>query len=485
MVGKIFIKIHRILGIALSILFLMWFVTGIIMIYHHYPSIHVSKSLAYDGQIPADVLPLDSIIAMNSIDADSIEEVEMMGHRGITLLSVKASGKENIIDAQSGKAVERLFKPQLDEIARSWNHASITETDSLNEIDVWLIGAYPFKDYPVYKYSFADDDATELYLSSRTGRALQLTTYSSRFWAWVGAIPHWIYIKQLRATGRQPWTDVVLWISGIGIIMTLTGIIVGIRSMVLARRRGKWCPYKKPMFRWHHISGFFFGLIVLMFIFSGFMSLQKVPTSLVPYNEGYTADNFVRGQKHIRMSDFAADARDVLDGSKVKRLTWTVRAGIPIYIVETGTDYYMVNASDSTHGRFAIDEAMCRQMAALSLTHGERYTVSYITEYEPGYSSVRQSRMRTLPVYKIAVDDRYGSCFYVIPETGKAVYANNNSNLRNTLYTTLHSLNCEFFYHHPLLRIVLLWLMMIGGTVVSLTGVVLGYRYIRRIMHNA
>lgn len=61
--------------------------------------------------------------------------------------------------------------------------------DTLNEIDVWLIGAYPFKDFPVYHYCFPDEEKGELYLSSRTGDALQFTTWKSRFWAWVGAIP--------------------------------------------------------------------------------------------------------------------------------------------------------------------------------------------------------------------------------------------------------------------------------------------------------
>lgn len=480
MLTRLFIKTHRILGTLLSILFLMWFVTGIVMIYHHYPSIHGKHALAYDGCITSGVIMPDSIMTLNNIDADSVQEAELTGYRGITLLNIKTNGGESIFNAHTGAKVERLYKPQLDVIAQSWKSAAVVSTDSLNEIDVWLIGAYPFKDYPVYKYAFDDDDATELYLSSRTGRALQLTTAKSRFWAWVGAIPHWIYIKQLRATGRQPWTDVVLWISGIGIIMTLTGIVVGIRSVIMARRKGKLCPYKKPLFRWHHITGLIFGFFVLTFIFSGFMSLQKVPTSLVPYNESYSADDFARGQKFISMSDYAADAKQIIDKGNVKRMTWTVRAGIPIYNVETADSSYMVNAADSVAQPFIVNEDICRRMASLSLAHGVQYKVTYVTDYEPGYSSVRQSRMRTLPVYKVATDDEYGTCFYVIPRNANAVYSNDNSKLRNTLYTTLHSFNCTFFYNHPILREVLLWIMMIGGAIVSLTGVVMGYRYILR-----
>lgn len=484
MLTRLFIKTHRILGTLLSILFLMWFVTGIVMIYHHYPSLMGRKALAHSSSLQSvGNMPLDSLLARQDIPLDSIVELELSATPDGGLLMVKGKSAERVMDIRSGRAIDRLSRPQLDAIAHSWNPTAVTACDSLNEIDVWLIGAYPFKEYPVYKYSFGDDKATELYLSSRTGKALQLTTSESRFWAWVGAIPHWIYIKQLRATGRQPWTDVVLWISGIGILMTLTGIIVGIRSVVIARRRGRLCPYAKPMFRWHHISGLIFGLFVLTFIFSGFMSLQKVPTSVVPYNEDYDAESFARGQEFISVSQFAAPADSLLASPGVKRLTWTVRAGIPIYKVETSSKTRLFSAADSVPVPFIVNEDICRRMANLYLAHGATYSVSLVNDYEPGYSSVRKSRMRTLPVYKVATADAYSSAFYIVPETANAVYTNNNSNLRNVLYTTLHSFNCRFFYNHPLLRESLLWLLMLGGAVVSITGVVLGYRYLRRKCH--
>ena len=300
---RFIIMIHRILGTAFSILFLMWFLTGIVMIYHHYPSLSGDDALRYrcEGEGRA-VLPLDSIMSAAAVPADSVTEMQVTVMPGTTLLNVRRGAEELLYDCHSGQKIERLQKPALERVAQSWCDAKIMDVDSLNEIDVWLIGAYPFKEYPVYKYVFDVEDKTEPYLSSRTGRGLQLTTSESRMWAWLGAIPHWIYIKQLRANGRQPWTDVVLWISGFGILMTLSGIIVGLRSMILARRQRKLCPYRKPMFRWHHISGLVFGLFVLTFIFSGFMSLQKIPTSLVPYNEDYAAESFFRGQVFITPS---------------------------------------------------------------------------------------------------------------------------------------------------------------------------------------
>lgn len=478
---RLIIKIHRILGTMFSILFLMWFLTGIVMIYHHYPSLSGNDALGYRCEESGRaMLPLDSIISNVSLSVDSIKEMQVTIMSGTTLLNVKRGSEELLYDCHSGQKVARLLRPALDKVAHSWCDASVVDVDSLDEIDVWLIGAYPFKEYPVYKYTFDDEDKTELYLSSRTGRGLQLTTSESRFWSWVGAIPHWIYIKQLRATGRQPWTDVVLWISGFGILMTLSGIIVGIRSMVLARRQRKLCPYKKPMFRWHHLSGLVFGLFVLAFIFSGFMSLQKVPTSLVPYNEDYTAESFFCGQEFIDPSRYKYDYRKLLKDSDVRRITLTSCAGMPVFKVEKADGCVLVCAEGDEADTLVIDDGICREMANRALAHGIGYSVSVINDYEQGYSSVRKSRKRELPVYRVAINDEYNSRFYVAPKAATAYYSNNNSVMRGILYNTLHSLNCRFFYEHPVLREVILWLLMLGGTVVSLTGVVLGVRYLWR-----
>ncbi len=53
-----------------------------------------------------------------------------------------------------------------------------------------------------------------LYISSRTGTAVQLTTASQRFWNWMGAIPHWIYFTSLRER-PELWTQVVVWSSAL------------------------------------------------------------------------------------------------------------------------------------------------------------------------------------------------------------------------------------------------------------------------------
>ena len=268
----------------------------------------------------------------------------------------------------------------------------------------------PFSEYPIYHYALNDGHGSELYLSSRTGRALQLTDRSSRFWAWVGAIPHWIYITRLRATGRQPWTDTVLWLSGIGIAMTLTGIIVGIRAMVQTRRRSSnagargLTPYVKPLFRWHHLFGLCFGLFVLTWIFSGFMSLADAPQMLWPVHENHSAADICAPQLHT--GSFTLDCNEVLASADVKRLELLL-----------------------------LTTECCRDIVE-SVRGGKQVTATMLYEYDDYY--VSQHQKLPLPVCRVTVDDADGSTY------------------------------------RPTLRRLILWPLLIGGTIVSITGLLMG-----------
>lgn len=476
------ITIHRILGTVLSILFLMWFATGLVMIYHHYPSVSDTDRLAHTACLDSTTLPVDSLLqAVKTIDHDSIVEMEMTREGSSTMLIVKGDNAEECIDASTACPLPRFTRQQLDPIASTWSVGRIESVNSMSEIDIWLVGAYPVKEYPVYKYSFTDDDATELYLSSRTGRAVQCTTDSTRLWAWLGPIPHWLYIKQLRANGRQPWSDVVLWVSGIGTLMTLAGIIIGIRSMLISRRqRHALSPYKKPMFKWHHITGLIFGHFVFTFVFSGYMSLQKVPQWMIPVNDSITADGVTRGRQYLDLTAFKYDYRALLAKGGVRRITWTARAGKPVLIAADADTCHLYDASADSVSTISVNEAFCTLMAHTGLPTTMRYNIRKVTSFEDGYSSVRGSRMRSLPVYCISTDDEYGTRFYVSPKDGKAILSDTNTRVRGLLYGGLHSLNFAFFDRHQWLRETILWILMLGGCVVSFTGVVLGWRYIRR-----
>ena len=477
---RLILRIHRILGTVLSILFLMWFLSGMVMMYHTYPSLSNEERMAHAEQLTKGESVLPTIVHP-PLSALSLQQVA-----GRPVLTMTDSLGERLVDAQTGQGINRISAAQLQQIANRWHasHASSSGAvlkDTLNAIDIWLIGAMPFKEYPIYHYNLNDSKGSELYLSSRTGRPLQLTDRESRFWAWVGAIPHWIYITKLRATGRQPWTNTVLWISGFGIAMTLSGLIIGLRSMYQARRRKSSrhhrdkmaiTPYKKPLFRWHHLLGLCFGLFVLTWIFSGFMSLADAPQLIWPTHEEHSAREVYADS--LQLHHFTLDVNRVVASDNVRRIEWMQMGTHCFYHVWTANDEYLVDATDSLPRRTMLTGKQCE-----SITGGKAEMIDHYDNYY-----VSQKRHLPLPVWRVTVNDADRSTYYINPKTGDCRYYNTNRRAGKWMYTGLHALNIPFFVEHQALRKGILWALLLGGTAVSVTGVLLSVRYVRRLLHR-
>jgi hypothetical protein len=71
------------------------------------------------------------------------------------------------------------------------------------------------------------------------------------------------------------WREVVLWISSICMVVAVSGIWIGILRVRLRRRYfgNSITPYRGWM-AWHHVTGFFAGVFVLTWMFSGWLSLN-------------------------------------------------------------------------------------------------------------------------------------------------------------------------------------------------------------------
>ncbi len=259
MLTKIFYSFHRILGTILSILFLIWFLSGFVMIYHTFPKVSNRDTYKNMDVLQGDILPIDSIIKKSD---STITKLALQSYANKPFFVVSSSGNNSRIFADlSMQNVPSSTYEQIKEYAQRWNDAEIVQVDTLRELDQWIPFGRLKKEFPIYKFYFGDKDKHQLYISSRTGEALQFTDENNRFWAWLGAIPHWVYFTSLRQNS-QLWIDVVVWLSGIGSLMCLSGIILGVRSYIVQYRRRKKLktPYKKIIYKWHHILGFIFGI---------------------------------------------------------------------------------------------------------------------------------------------------------------------------------------------------------------------------------
>jgi hypothetical protein len=345
---------------------------------------------------------------------------------------------------------------------------------SLGEADQWTVQSNFRPHRPLYKFSWPDGE--EVYVSSVTGEAVQHTTRGSRIGAYFGAIPHWLYFLPLRKNG-QLWNDIVVWSSGIGTVMSLLGIVIGLWFYSPSKRYrfpdgARSVPYAGQK-RWHTILGLLFGLTVCTWAFSGMMSMSPFDLS------GGRRGPRVGASLQDRLPDLGVFAarhpRDVLHAISAKRLELTSFGGEPVYLAAAGLHETQIVGLDGTvrqeFDRAAI-EARMRKAGPLAEKR-------LVTEFEAYY--VDRHRQRPLPVLFYRFADEVDSSFYVDPKTARVVgRIGAGSRLNRWLYHGMHSLDFPLLYRYrPLWDIVVLALML-GGTALCVTSVVIGWRRIKR-----
>jgi len=428
--------------------------------------------------LSSNILSADSVFA-NIPDSTLILKMSLRSLGGNPVLEImNFDGVSKIPVGLSGKTTGEITFPQITEYAQRWCDGGITRVDTLYSLEQWIPFSYLKRDFPIYKFYFDDNDKHQLYVSSVTGEALQFTNKNNRFWAWLGAIPHWIYFTSLRQD-TQLWTDVIVWLSGIGCIMCIAGIILGIRSYIVQyRKKKKWkTPYKTFPYKWHHIMGFIFGIFVFTFTLSGMMSLADVPGWIVKvHNPAIQQSQFM--PQPIIPQLYKLDFHKILDKypGKVKSIEWSSFGTTPLYKVTIDNKQEVINASSEDVIPLQIDKEMI--LNKISQLHNEPVRISLMTEYDNYYVGLTDHL--PLPVFKVDILDADKSTYYINPENGNTRYFNTNTKVHRWLYQALHSYKFKYLAERPILWNIVMWVTMIGGTLVSITGVWLGFRYVKR-----
>lgn len=178
------------------------------------------------------------------------------------------------------------------------------------ERDQWTVPNSLNHYRPLHHIALADAAGTEVYLSDRTGEIMRDTTRRERFWNWCGAVLHWVYFTELRQD-RELWRQVVLWIAGIGMVSTFTGVVVGlVRWRPRARyRSGSTSPYY-GMMCWHHVLGLAAALPLCTWMVSGWLSL----------NPGYWVSD--SGLDHVAHERYTARDRAFASFTITPAIAW-------------------------------------------------------------------------------------------------------------------------------------------------------------------
>lgn len=482
-ITKLILATHRVLGALLSALFLVWFLSGLVMIYHTFPRIDPADRRAKMEYLTTEELPSPQEIAQRLPEGERLEGLTLDHYLGQTVFHLRTDKGKIEIPADSLVDLPLVNGERIRQVAAHWFPAPVARVDSLYALDQWIPFGRLREDLPIYKFHFSDPGQHELYISSKTGEVLQFTDSDSRFWALLGAIPHWVYFTSLRQDAEL-WVKVVVWLSGIGCVMCIAGIYLGVRDFRLAHQRKRISPYKKFWYKWHHILGTVFGLFVLTFTFSGMMSLARVQ------DWGIQAKLDINPARELRrmapsLLDYPLDYREVIRAypGQIRQMEWKSFGDVPFYTLHMDTADVVIDATSSPVRSMALEKGTI--LSILSQVHGTEHPIHI--EKQETYDTYYTNRKRTLelPVWKATIADADRSSYYINPRNGEYRYVNTPARWHHWMYPALHSLNIKYLVDRPLLWNFVMWGLMLGGTIVSLSGVWLGIRFLARKTRKA
>ena len=479
---KIISFLHKLTGCLLCGLFFMWFASGIVMIYHSFPRASADKQLALQQALPADLPPVGALLeAMPGSDSLSTLSLQMLLDEPV----FKTGAREHVlISARTFATVEET----RDLTIRTWCDAPVARIDTLRKLDQWIPFGRNREELPIYKYHFADSERHQLYISSKSGKVLQFTSHKERVWAWFGAIPHWVYFTRLRQE-QQLWTNSVKWAAGIGCIMLILGFVLAIRVAVKSKKKA--APYRKKWYNWHYILGFVFGLFAITFAFSGMMSLADMPEFLKksPRNKSEQTQPRVgrrggagRQETRLVIERYTLDYRQALAAYPgTKTIAWSNYKGQPYYTLTFAPRQQLLidaRKNDSIEP-FVLTEEMVRREMHQLYRDSVSYTVELLENFDRDYHFRKRSDDQ-LPVFRVIVDDYMHTRWYYNPATLAVRRVDDDTRTRNFLYRKLHTLDFKFLTDRPWLWNIVMYTLMIGGTALSVTGIVLSVRWVVR-----
>jgi hypothetical protein len=471
--GRWIILVHRYLAMTLSLLFVVWFVSGIAMIYARgMPALALGERLE---RMP----PLDlSRVRLSPSDAAARALVGGSPERAL-LLTIMDRPAYRFYDpspttmfADTGETLEDIDQARSLAIASLFMNvspAALHYVRLLERADQWTIaqrGAMP-----LHKIAVDDAAHTELYVSGQLGEVVVRTTRAGRVLAWVAAIPHWLYFTALRRNDRL-WTDVVLWTSGSGAVAAMLGLVLAV-----TRYRVRY----SGLMRWHYVSGVAFGAFALTWTFSGFLSMQ-------PWDWASSENTNLRIQEALDgepldLSLFPrfdpAAWKSVLAGFPAKELEFRRLQGSPYY-VQRGRGREMLISADRLQIRpegFSVASVLER--IRKGFPSARVIEVQLLSDYDAYYYD--RDKLAKLPVLRVKFDDPEQTWVYVDPVMSQMVaQLTRRSRIERWLYHGLHSLDFPvWLYGRPLWGSVVIFLCS-GGAVLSAVGVLIGFKRLRR-----
>ncbi|MCK1739666.1 PepSY domain-containing protein [Bradyrhizobium sp. 139] len=469
MMGAIVLT-HRWLGIAFCLLFAMWFATGIVMHFVPFPSL--TEAERFSGLAPVD-RGAERITVAEAVAASGIADatrVRLVGRGDGPVYVVSGLSRLRAVHASDGSNASVTSADVALAVARAHARQRGLEADRAAvlahaDYDQWSVPNGFDRHRPLFRVALGDAAGTEVYVSSLTGEIVLDATRSERGWNLAGSVLHWIYPTVLRRNWAL-WDRVVWTLSLLALIAAVLGAVLGVVQLRL-REHQISSPYR-GWHALHHIIGLIATTFVLTWVFSGWLSMDHGRL----FSRGQLSPAEVSVMNALPDWKTAASLDRKPVSSSAREVEWFALSGAVYRRERIGFDkQVLVRPDDREAGVFSAQE-----VESLVTRFGAGCGAPSVLAIADDYPA--QSAVQGAPVYR----SRCGDLWFDIDGADGSVLQRLDASRRayRWLYSALHTLDFPILMAHPHLRDILIVGLCVLGLVFSITGIVIGWRRLRR-----
>ncbi|WP_311222506.1 MULTISPECIES: PepSY domain-containing protein [unclassified Acidovorax] len=488
---------HRWLGVVLCAVMALWFVSGIVMMYVGYPQLTEAERTAHLPALGQGESLLEPSAALASAGLAHLPLADLRlaaasGGRAVYLARREGAAPRSapvVIDAASGAPLREVDAARAIASAKAWAGPDGTPPpahEGMLQEDAFTHSRALDAHRPLHVVRLGDADDTVLYVSGTTGEVVRDAPRIERWGSYVGTWLHWLYM--MRGNALQPyWSGTVNTLAFLGTLAALVGTVIGLQRW---RFRGRYksgarTPYPAGgAMRWHHLLGLAFAAATIAWVFSGWMSMN--PWRLFDSGAPALRVAAFQGRPLIANDVHGASVSQLLAqaGPGARELRWVLATDRALVLAQPahGTPQVLDAA---TAVRTVIDP-IALQAAIARLVDAPLLRIDTLTDYDLYYyarasHTMTGARDKPLPVLRAVFGDEHATWVHVDPHTGAVLgRLDDHRRVSRWLFTMLHSWDWA-----PLLARRPVWdgwmlVWAVGGTALSLTGVVIGWRRLRK-----
>lgn len=474
---RLLFLIHRYLGIGIGLILLLWCLSGFVMMYKPYPELSTQQQLGTLETLDftnccSPLIPSDFIH-----NGYSQFQVQMLNKEPVLLL-LPEFGPVISVNLKNGQQYngisEQMAQAIADNYANQNNYPEPTLKATISN-DQWTVYPSYNPHRPLYKFQANDEAATNWYISSQTGEIVQIITREQRIWGYLGPVIHWLYPTILREKA-QLWNQTVIWLSVLGIFLTLSGIYIGLKQFK-TKKSGKRSPYK-GIALWHHYVSLLFGLLTFTWMLSGLFSMQ--PWGLFePSGASQERQAIQGGSLTLDQINQTLGQLDKLSLTNKPVMISGMNLQGSLFISSINNDLEITRYRGDNLNPSTLTESDLFNLSSVMLAEDGIKEASMLHE-EDGYYFSYHTEV-SFPVYKVVADNNEQTIYYLNPLDGTilAKYDADNKGFR-WFHLGLHRLDFTEIFRTSPLRDFFMWFLLSGVTLGIFTGFYLGMKRVYR-----